>query len=64
MKVQELLKMMYPDIRVQIQTKQKNSLYKGIVKEVPEEFFEKEIHHVWGQADLDGMKITIEDEKK
>ena len=59
MRVQELLQMMYPDIHIHILLDQQE-LYDGIVSELPEAFLQKEIKHVWGQADLDGMKICIE----
>lgn len=60
MRVQDLIQMMYPHIHIHIIGDNKQELYDGTVSELPEAFLQKEIKHVWGQADLDGMKICIE----
>ena len=54
--------MMYPPTRVQIVSENQSVLFQGIVSDLTNEFMEYEIKHVWGQADLDGMKITIKNE--
>ena len=63
MKVQELMEMMYPDTQIHILNEQKQELFSGTADAVKEEFFQKEIKHVWGQADLGGMQVIIKHEE-
>ena len=51
--------MMYPDTQIHILSEDKKELYSGTVQDLNENFMENEIKHVWGQADLGGMRITI-----
>ena len=59
MLVKELKKMMYAPTRIQIQTDHNKVLFKGTIQELDDHLDSKEIKHVWGQADLDGMKIIV-----
>ena len=55
--------MMYPDTKIHILNEQKQELFSGTANAVKEEFFQKEIKHVWGQADLGGMQVIIKHEE-
>ena len=63
MKVQELMEMMYPEIKIHVLDERKQELFSGTVATIEAEFLTKEIKHVWGQADLDGMKIILKREE-
>ena len=57
------MEMMYPETKIHILNEQKQELFSGTVNTVKEEFFPKEIKHVWGQADLGGMQVIIKREE-
>lgn len=55
--------MMYPEIKIHVLDERKQELFSGTVATIEAEFLTKEIKHVWGQADLDGMKIILKREE-